>query len=955
MTPERYQRVDAIFQAALELDADSRTAFLDEACGTDPTLRSEVESLLTSDRGGLSFIDAPAFDVATRLLAHDEPELPPGEHIDRYEIVALVGSGGMGEVYLAHDEKLDRKIALKFLPSDFTTNQERLHRFQQEARAASALNHPNILTIYEIGEVDERHYIATEFVEGQTLRQRLKSQALDPNEALDVAIQVCSGLSAAHRAGIVHRDIKPENIMIRRDGFVKVLDFGLAKLVEQSERSGRGELGNHVDLSSGLLMGTAKYMSPEQAQGVPVDQRSDIFSLGVVFYEMLTGRTPYRGQNAREIVRSILQNEPRPLADYLPHVPEKLQRIVSKSLSKQPAERYQNAEDLLADLKRVQEKRTSVWTLVTSQITEHKAITSVALAVFLIGAVATVFATYKRFRGTHVPFRNFNVTRLTNSDDAWWPSISPDGKYVAYVKGTSSTGPGKNSLWLKAIGSTDDVLLVPGTEGYIGPTRFLPDGAHIIYNVEGCTFMIPISGGNPIKLPLNIASAGFSPDGKHLAYLENRFTEGKTALVIANSEGTDAHDVAVRQAPNYYWGSVAPVWSPDGKVIVCVGQNGDESFPHVFGINIETKIETPITTQRWNAMSGLAWLPDMNAILVVASDESSSNRQIWEILYPSGEARRITNDTIDYGGISITKDGHALVTTRSEAPSSIWISEAAETLFENRETVINADKAKQLLLLPSFPEIFGSNFVMGPPKLSWTQDRRIVYVSQESGNTDIWSINADGTHRRQLTTDPHWDCCAEVSPDGRYIAFMSTRSGAENIWRMDIDGGNQHQLTRKYIGRDPVFSADSKWVYFVGSETGKITIWKIPVDGGQATQVIGNVSFKPLISPDGEMMLYGSPDGLKISRLQDGATIKTLKDFRIECRWSPDGRALTFLLNRDNVWNLWEERLDGGKPRQLTNFTNPGVSKYAFSPDGKQLAITRTMFTSDVILISERR
>lgn len=949
MTPERYQRIDQIFQAALALDADSRLAFLDEACGGDVTLRSEVESLLTSDREGLSFIDAPAFDVATRLLASDEPELTPGEHIDRYEILSLVGSGGMGEVYLAYDEKLNRKIALKLLPSDFTTNQERLGRFQQEARAASALNHPNILTIHEIGEVDKRHYIATEFVEGQTLRQRLKGQALDLREALDVAIQICSALGAAHRAAIVHRDIKPENIMIRSDGYVKVLDFGLAKLAEQSEGITGIGTADRVDISSGLVMGTVKYMSPEQAQGLPVDQRSDIFSLGVVFYEMLTGRTPFGGHDARDIVKSILQSEPRPLSDYLPDAPRELQRILRKSLTSQKAERYQDAEELLSDLKRLKEKRTSVRTFVTTRIEEHKATASVIVAILVMGAVASAFATYKFLRPRHAPYRSFNVAKLTNFDDAWWPSISPDGKYVAYVKGTSSTGPGKNSVWLKAVGSTDDVPLVPATEGYIGPTRFLPDGAHIAYSVHDSTFIIPISGGNPIKLPLNNASVSFSPDGKHLAYVDNRFSEGTTALVIANSDGTGAYDVTVRQTPNYYWTAIHPAWSPDGKLIVCVGQNGDESFPHVFGINIETKIETPITTQRWNAMSGLAWLPDMTGILVVASGETSSNCQIWEILYPSGEARRITNDTVNYGGISITKDGHALVTTRSEAPSSIWMSEAAEALA-NRESVINADKAKQLLLLPR-----DLRNELCDPKLSWAPDRRIVYVSEESGNTDIWSMKADGTDRRQLTTDPHWDCGAEVSPDGRYIAFMSTRSGAQNIWRMDIDGSNQIQLTRKYIGRHPVFSADSQWVYFVGRETGKATIWKIPVDGGQATQVIGNVSFNPLISPDGEMMLYGSPDGLKISRIQDGATIKTLKHLGMECRWSPGGRALTFLQNRDNVWNLWEQPLDGRKPRQLTNFTNPGISKYAFSPDGKQLAITRTMFSSDVILISEGR
>jgi eukaryotic-like serine/threonine-protein kinase len=964
MTPERYQRIDTIFQAALELDPERRSAFLEQACAGDSTLRYQVESLLTSDRVGLSFIDAAALDIGARLLASDEPELATGQRIDHYEVISLVGSGGMGEVYLAYDEKLNRNIALKLLPSDFTTNQERLRRFQQEARAASALNHPNIITIHEIGEVDKLHFIATEFVEGQTLRQRLKGESLDLHEALDVAIQICSALAAAHRAGIVHRDIKPENIMIRHDGYVKVLDFGLAKLTEKSERMTKIETADRVDVSSGLVMGTVRYMSPEQSQGLPVDQRSDIFSLGVVFYEMLTGLTPYGGQNPREIIKSILEAEPRPLADYLAHAHEELQRIVSKSLSKQTAERYQNAEEMLADLKRLGEKRTSVRTFVTAQIKEHKAIAGVGVATLLVGAVASAFAIYKLFRTTHIPFRNFNVTMLTNFDDAWWPSISPDGKYVAYVKGTSTTGSGKNSLWLKAIGSTDDVLLVPATEGYIAPTRFLPDGAHIAYSVQDptfiipivqdSTFIIPISGGNPIKLPLNNAWVSFSPDGKRLAYLDNRFTEGKTALVVANSDGTGAHDITIRQSPNYYWTAMDPAWSPDGKVIVCVGQNGDESFPHLFGINIETKTETPITTQRWNGMGGLAWLPDMSGILVVASEETSSNRQIWEILYPGGEARRITNDTVNYGTndivnygeIGLTKDGQALVTTRSEAPSSIWVSAVGQAVFTNRESVINADNAKQINV---------TNFVIGPPNLSWTPDGRIVYVSEESGNTDIWSMNDDGSNRKQLTADPHWDGGAEVSPDGRYIVFMSTRAGVENIWRMDIDGSNQIQLTSKHSGRDPVFSADGKWVYFVGREIGKATIWKIRVDGGQATEVVTNVSFSPLISPNGEMMLYVGPDGLIISRVDGGAPIKTLKELGLECRWSPDGRAITFLKFRDKVWNLWEQPLNGGTPRQLTNFTNPGVSKYAFSRDGKQLAVTRTTFTSDVILISESR
>src|SRR5437763_2314432 len=274
MTPERYQQIDQIFQAALGLESEQRAAYLGEACSGDEKLRQEVESLITSDRGGLSFIDEPAFEMAARVLASDEPALAVGDHIDRYKVISLLGSGGMGEVYLAHDEKLDRKIALKLLPSHFTTNEERLRRFQQEARTASALNHPNIITIHEIGQVDNRDFIATEFVDGETLRQRMRRGQLSLHETLDIAIQVCGALVAAHGAGIVHRDIKPENIMLRHDGYVKVLDFGLAKLTQQEEIATSADSAESVDVSSGLLVGAIRYMSPEQARGEQADPGS---------------------------------------------------------------------------------------------------------------------------------------------------------------------------------------------------------------------------------------------------------------------------------------------------------------------------------------------------------------------------------------------------------------------------------------------------------------------------------------------------------------------------------------------------------------------------------------------------------------------------------------------------------------------------------------------------------
>src|SRR5437660_7391605 len=356
MTPERYQQIDQIFQAALGLDPEQCAAYLDKTCTGDEKLRQEVESLITSDQGGLSFIDEPAFEMAARILASDEPALAAGDHIDRYEVVSLLGSGGMGEVYLAHDEKLDRRIALKLLPSHFTTNEDRLRRFQQEARAASALNHPNIITIHELGEVDGQQFIATEFVESETLRERLKCGPLNLPETLDIAIQIAGALAAAHKARIVHRDIKPENIMLRLDGYLKVLDFGLAKLTEEHKPTTQVQAAENVNVSSGLLMGTVKYMSPEQAQGLQVDARSDIFSFGVVLYEMLTGRAPFKGEDTSRLVRSILKDQPRRLTEYALDAPEELQRIISKALSKNRAKRYHTAEDLLVDLKTLRQQ-----------------------------------------------------------------------------------------------------------------------------------------------------------------------------------------------------------------------------------------------------------------------------------------------------------------------------------------------------------------------------------------------------------------------------------------------------------------------------------------------------------------------------------------------------------------------------------------------------------------------
>ncbi len=382
MTPERYQQIGEMYHAALDLSPEERVAFLAQACIGDEALLREVESLIAANEEAGDFISAPALEVAAELLTRNQECLLPGKLLGPYKILELLGSGGMGDVYQAHDARLGRNVALKILPDHFVTNKARLHRFQKEARAASALNHPNIITIHEIGETETVHYLVLELIEGETLRALLSNSRIDLPRAVDIAIQTASALAAAHAAGIVHRDIKPENIMLRRDGYVKVLDFGIAKLIEGCEVS---STGLSFETSPGLVMGTAHYMSPEQAQGLKVDERTDIWSLGVVLFEIVTGQLPFKGRTLSHTVVSIVE---QPLPS-LEQVPVAVGRILTKALKKNPDERYQTIHAMLADLKILQRELESG----VSGVRRHWTIAILALAVLLATLAGVVYFT----------------------------------------------------------------------------------------------------------------------------------------------------------------------------------------------------------------------------------------------------------------------------------------------------------------------------------------------------------------------------------------------------------------------------------------------------------------------------------------------------------------------------------------------------------------------------------
>jgi eukaryotic-like serine/threonine-protein kinase len=403
MTPARLQTVEEIFHAALDQKPDHIARFVQTACKGDELLRREVEALLASHQRADSFIEALTAGIATGIIGNGQADLVVGQTFGHYKISKRIGSGGMGEVYLATDMIAGRKAALKLLPMRFTGDAERLKRFQQEAHAVVALNHPNILTVYEIGEDHSTHYIASELIEGETLRQRLTRGRMESGEALDVAIQVASALAAAHEAGIVHRDINPGNIMLRRDGYVKVLDFGIAKLAEQEAPA---SLPKHqalvlVETNAGLILGTVPYTSPEQTCGGPVDKRTDIWSLGVVLYEMVTGHQPFTGDTPREVMTSILEKEPPPLANYIRHTAADLQQIISKTLRKNGTERYQSASEMLQALKDLRHKLE--WKAAPLWLRAARSPAALVLALLVFGVALALPLYWHRNVATNLP------------------------------------------------------------------------------------------------------------------------------------------------------------------------------------------------------------------------------------------------------------------------------------------------------------------------------------------------------------------------------------------------------------------------------------------------------------------------------------------------------------------------------------------------------------------------
>lgn len=920
-------------------------------------------------------------------------QLTPGSRLGSYEIRHWIGAGGMGEVYYARDTRLGRYVALKLLLPELTTDEERLRRFEHEARATSALNHPNILTIFEVGQEADVHFIVTEFVDGVTLRQHLAEEELTLGATLDIVIQIAAAMSAAHASGIVHRDIKPENVMLRSDGYVKVLDFGLAKLMPSyDERLADPNMSTAFNMNTdpGAIVGTVNYMSPEQLRGMKVDGRADIWSLGVVLYEMIAGCSPFGGMTKSDVIAAILREEPSDLTKYSKEIPAELEQLVAKTLCKDREERYQSAKDLLSDLKELKQdleldlkqgrlrtsgavrqtadgppeadlqktlvltrkiqpaKPTSGVQYLFDEFRQHRIGASIVMTVAVLALVAglAVWLSGRRVSSRRslpaVPI----TTKIMTTSDVREAAISPDGKYIAIV----AEDAGKQSIKIQQPqDASESPVMVEGGE-YRGLV-FSRDGYSIYYlsrDEKGLAlYQVSTLGGAARKLLSGIDTPiALSPDGSNLAFV--RKDNGGTVLITAKADGSSERELAIPPPKSEFstlQNNSGPAWSPDGKLIACpIMSKGGPMHMEVVAVSADDGSVKPISSRQFFLIGQVGWMPDGGGLLMAAQEKTppQSTYQIWFINYPGGEARTITTDVNYYQGMSLTADANTLITTTTSQTSKIWLA--------------SVSRPQKLEELPASKN-------KGSGGLVFTSDGNIIYASNETGSMEIWTTKANGSDVRQLTFDKH--TCVDptiAQRDSRYIVFASYVTGNPHIWRMDMDGKNPRQLTSGPYEDWPSVSPDGKEVIYHSMDTAGDRIWKVSIEGDSPVQLSEKRARRPVFSPDGKLIAcYLRDEGaawkLAILPAAGGQPIKTfplpasVAEQWVGPRWSPDGKAITYVLTKGGFSNIWSQPISGGEATQLTEFGQDQIFAFAWAPDGKTLALVRGVNAKSVVLM----